>query len=211
MEQEFERRRKALENAYFHKRDQELMAQMAERQAKAVRTAQLAEATGIQNQSLLDRLDDLQIRPETLGALLLVPLVEIAWADGKMHASQRQAVLSAAKQAGLHKNYDAHHLLESWLDAKPDPQLLPAWKQYVCCLSRRMSAQEMQALQDETMDRALFVAESAGSLFGFHRVTREERIKLDELSAMLNELAAVFNCPEAAIAAASRDPVQTNG
>jgi hypothetical protein len=203
---DFDERRKALENAFFHKRDLELLAQLGEREAKAQRRNQLAQATGIQDQTLLDCLDDLKIRPETLEALLLVPLVEIAWADGKMHTRQRQAVLAAAKQAELHLNYDAYRLLESWLDAKPDRRLVVAWKQYVCFLSRRMSPQEMQTLRDDTMDRALFVAEATGGILGFHRVGREERAKLDELSSMLNEVAAAFTCPESKADSAGSTP-----
>lgn len=211
MDHEFERRRKALEDSYCYKRDQELIERLAQRQAKAERLAGLAQATGIQDQAFLERLGELEIRAETLDALQLVPLVEIAWADGKVHAPQREAVLSAAKQAGLDKNYDAYHLLESWLDARPDETLLLAWKQYLCCLSRRMTAQQMQALQCETMDHALFVAEAAGGFFGFHRVHREERAKLDQLAAMLNEIAAAFTCPESAKADADCELVQADG
>jgi len=193
---DFEERRKALENAFFHKRDQELLAQLGEREAKSQRKNRLAQATGIQDQAFLDRLDDLKICPETLDALLLVPLVEIAWADGKMHTRQREAVVAAAEHAGLQNKYEAYRLLQSWLDAKPPSQLLVCWRQYVCFLCRRMRPEEMQALRDDTMDRALFVAEAAGGLLGFHRVGRQERAKLDELSSMLSELAAVFSCPQ---------------
>jgi hypothetical protein len=47
-------------------------------------------------------------------------------------------------------------------------------------------------LRDDILDRALFVAEAAGGILGFHKVAREERAKLDELTALLEELAAAF-------------------
>jgi hypothetical protein len=188
----FDERRKALENAFFHKRDEVLLQQFRERMERLDRRTQLAEMTGIQDDSLLDRMVDLDIRPDTLSALMLVPLVEVAWADGRVHAKQRQAVLTAAEQAGLSSHSDAHRLIERWLDSKPEVDLLGTWKAYVQFQSQRMGTAAIQAMRDDILDRALFVAEAAGGILGFHKVAREERAKLDELTALLEELAAAF-------------------
>jgi hypothetical protein len=189
----FDERRKALENAFFHKRDEQLLQQFRERMERLDRKTKLVEATGIQDESLVDRLVDLQIQPETLSALTLVPLVEIAWADGTVHAKQRHAVLTAAERAGLSPESDGHRLLERWLDEKPGPELLQVWKDYVHFLSARIGQAAAQAMRDDILDRAWFVAEAARGVFGFHKVAREERAKLEELTALLEELAAAFN------------------
>jgi hypothetical protein len=188
----FDERRKALENAFFHKRDEQLLQQFRDRMERLDRKAKLAEATGIHDESLVDRLIDLQIEPETLSALLLVPLIEVAWADGRVHAKQRQAVLTAAERAGLSPASDGHRLLERWLDEKPGPEMLQAWKDYVHFLAQRMEPAAAQTMRDDILDRAWFVAEAAGGIFGFHKVAREERAKLEELTALLEELAAAF-------------------
>jgi hypothetical protein len=185
-------RRAALEDAFFQKQNQGLLAQLQERMAKLDRKAQLAEASGITDDALLDRLVDLQIRPETLTALSLVPLVEVAWAGGKMHPKQRDAVLSAAEQTGLDHHYDSYALLQEWLAVKPDPELMVAWKAYVRCLCQRIGAEATRTLKDDLLDRALLIAEAAGGILGFYRVSREERAKLDELAATLDELSAAF-------------------
>ena len=44
----------------------------------------LAKASGISNPAILDKLLDLGIRPEIVGALAVIPLVEVAWADGTL-------------------------------------------------------------------------------------------------------------------------------
>ena len=188
----FDERRKALENAFFHKRDEQLLQQFRERMERLDLKAKLVAATGIDDEPLVDRLIDLQIQPETLSALMLFPLIEVAWADGRVHAKQRQAVLIAAERAGLSPASDGHRLLERWLDKKPGPEMLQAWKDYVHYQSQRMGPAAAQTMRDDILDRAWFVAEAAGGIFGFNKVAREERAKLEELTALLEELAAAF-------------------
>ena len=188
----FDERRRALENAFFHKRDEQLLQQFRDRMERLDQRAKLAEAIGIQDEALLDQMIDLDIGPETLSALALVPLVEVAWADGRVHAKQRQAVLTAAEQSGLSPQSDGHRLLQRWLDDKPEADLLGVWKAYVRFQSQRMESAALQALRDDILDRALFVAEAAGGILGFQKVAREERAKLDELTALLEELAGAF-------------------
>ncbi|MCJ2048106.1 hypothetical protein MKK58_26725 [Methylobacterium sp. J-078] len=60
-----------------------------------------AEASGITDDTLLRRLTNLGIGPDTLAALMLVPVVAVAWADGKMDDEERGSVLAAAADARL--------------------------------------------------------------------------------------------------------------
>ena len=156
-----EDRRKARESAYFHNQDKELLRRLAEAEAMKRRRDELVNQTGIEDQELLDRMLDWQIEPETLEVLLLVPLVEIAWANGRVDERQRKAVLVAARQKGLQEDSPGDQLLRNWLTTKPPGELLDTWKKYVNTLAQRMTRDKLQALRDDTMDRALFVAEAA--------------------------------------------------
>jgi hypothetical protein len=198
VDQSSEDRRKARESAYFHDRDRELIRKLAEAEARKKARDELANQTGIQDQGLLDRMLDGQIESKTLQALLLVPLVEIAWANGRVDERQRKAVLAAARQKGLQEDSPADQLLRSWLTAKPPGELLDVWKQYVNALAQQMSRHKLQALRDDIMDRALFVAEAAGGILGFYRVSRKEHAKLSELAKMLDEFAAAFSTEDPA-------------
>jgi hypothetical protein len=181
-----------LENAFFHKRDSDLLRQLRERMQRLEHKAKLADRTGIQEEALLERLIDLRITPESLEALMLVPLVEVAWASGTVHSKQREAVMKAAQQSGVAPDSAAHCLLVEWLAIRPGPELLSTWKDYVHSQSRQMGHAALEAMRDDIMDRALFVAEAAGGILGFHKVAREERAKLEELGLLLEELAAAF-------------------
>lgn len=189
----FDERRKALENAYFHKQDSALLDQLRERMERLEGKTKLAAATGLQDESLLDRLVALQVEPESLSALRLVPLVEVAWADGTVHLRQREAVLAAADKAGVSPGTLAYETLERWLSSRPSPELLQAWKDYVHVQAQQMDRSALEAMRNDVMDRALFVAEAAGGILGFHKVAREERAMLEKLGALLEELVSAFD------------------
>lgn len=175
-------RRKALENEFFTKQNQELLEQLqAERKAEERRAA-LAQASGISDEAVLDEIARLELGPETLAALSLVPLVAVAWADGQCEDRERSAVLQAAEQSGLRSGDPAYRLLESWLDARPGQELLEAWKDYVGALGRNLGDRALDALKSDLLERARHVAEAAGGFLGLgNRVSKDEQVVLDEL------------------------------
>ena len=75
-------------------------------------------------QFILQSLLELHIDAQTLAALALVPLIEVAWADGYLDEKEKQAVLEAAHASGFEKGQVAYEVLESWLTQQPKPKLL---------------------------------------------------------------------------------------
>src|SRR6478735_273609 len=64
-------------------------------------TAALAAVSGIEDRSLLADLLAAGIRPETFACLSLLPLCEVAWADGDISNREREAVMQAAAHHGI--------------------------------------------------------------------------------------------------------------
>src|SRR5687767_8210058 len=90
-----------LEDEFFRREDQRLIARLRElREAETARET-LSKATGITNAAVLDELLAMKIQPEIIAALRVVPLVEVAWADGSLDEKERKAVLSGAQEAGI--------------------------------------------------------------------------------------------------------------
>src|SRR5262245_63465044 len=90
-------RRRAHEDEYFRKRDQELVERarlLAEDQAKLQR---LAEAAGVQDEHILRDLQRLGYTAETVSLLHVVPLIEVAFADGVASEPERAAIITAAR------------------------------------------------------------------------------------------------------------------
>src|SRR5437660_9372790 len=106
-------RGRSLEGEFFRREDRRLMVRLNElRAAEATREA-LGEASGITKPAILEKLMELGVRAETVAALSIVPLVEVAWADGALDAKERRAVV---ERAGVDRDSTAGALLEAWLD-----------------------------------------------------------------------------------------------
>jgi uncharacterized membrane protein YebE (DUF533 family) len=166
-------RKRALEEEFFRRRERELLARIQAEQARQSARQALAEASGLTDPAVLDHLVALGIAPETLLALRLVPLVEVAWADGHLDDRERRAVLSALSAAGLAPGSAAYALVESWLASPPPPALLEAW------------TGERAQLRDSVLRQARAVAEAAGGFLGLGRISDAEAAVLRRLEAAL--------------------------
>ncbi len=175
-------RRKALEDSFFAKQNQKLMEEMqARKQAETQRQA-LEVASGIHDEAVLEALVAAGISPETLAALSLVPLVAVAWADGKLDSRERSALLDAAAEAGLPRDGVAHRLLESWLAERPSSEVLETWKAYIGALRETLDSVVLAGLRQELLDLARRVAQASGGLLRGN-VSKEEESVLAELEA----------------------------
>lgn len=172
-------RGRALEEA-FYRSDPDPWRQL--RQSEAAAAEALAEASGITDRALLARLAGLGIRAETLAALTLIPLVEVAWADGKMDEREKAAVLSGAESTGIGAESPSHGLLRLWLEDRPAPDLTQVWREFIAGVGRELAPDERRRLRANIVGRARRVAEAAGGFLGLgSRVSREEEAVLDDL------------------------------
>ena len=119
-----------------------------------------------------------------MAALGLVPLIEVAWADGRMEDAERKAVLTAARARGIDDASPAGLLLDGWLSNSPPPRLLEVWTEYVKALSESLDAAARDALRDDVIGRAREVAEAAGGFLGMSsKISQAERAMLERLEA----------------------------
>ena len=126
---------RSLEAAFSRRVDVKLLEDLRSRMAKDQAIEKLAADTGIHDQRVLQELLDLNFTPQNLLALWLVPLTQVAWADGRVEPAEREAVLEALQKHGYSEDSPAWHLLESWLDHKPCNDVLAAWKDYLAAMS----------------------------------------------------------------------------
>lgn len=174
-------RRQSLEEAFFRKQDEALRARIAaEREHATAREALLAHSPGA-DAALIDRLVELDIRVESLAALMLIPLIEVAWADGTMDPREREAVLNAAAASGVEPGSPGHALLEIWTREHPPAALYESWNAYVASLCRELSADHRWHLQEQLIGRARSVARAAGGFLGLAKISKPEEAVLARL------------------------------
>ncbi len=176
------KRGRVLEEEFFHKENLRLLEQL--RQIKRMEESKeaLAEASGISDDAILQSLLDLHIDVQTLAALALVPLIEVAWADDYLDEKEKKAILEAAHASGLEKGQVAYQVLESWLTRQPKPKLLATWVEYIRELRGQLSEEEQKSLQTSLLGRARSVAEASGGYLGLgFKVSKTEAAVLTTL------------------------------
>ena len=173
-------RGKALEELFFAKENEKLRQALQQKEETKNKKEVLSATSGITDDTVLEHLVALDIRSDTLAALSLVPLVEVAWADGTMDDSERNAILSAAEESGISDESAA--LLDGWLVTQPGSEVLSAWKDYVSAITSTMDTAARDKLEQELLGRARKVAESAGGFLGIGAISPEEEDKLEELA-----------------------------
>jgi hypothetical protein len=179
-----EQRGRALEDAFFARQDQDLLERMRRAERAASRKQAMAAATGVTDDALLKAWIALNLGPETVAALALVPLVLVAWADGTLDAREAAALRDAAHETGLDRRSDAAALLEAWLAAPPPRRMEQAWRDYAHSLAAGLEPAARAALRAETIGRARRVAEAAGGFLGLgNRVSAAEEAVLAGLDA----------------------------
>ena len=114
----------ALIDAFCHEKDKQLREAFRERMEKMDRRAQLTQVSGIHDEAVLDRLIELKIEPETIAAIAVVPLVAVAWADGKVQEEEGKAILTAAQAAGIEPQDGRYPMLEHWMNKRPSTHMI---------------------------------------------------------------------------------------
>ena len=168
-------RGRSLEEGFFRREDARLVEKLRQAARRETAREALARASGIKNPEVLDRLVDLDIPPTTVTALSLVPLVEVAWADGSLDANERRAVLERVGTAGFAAGSIERAVLETWLTHKPDPKLLTAWEHLVQGLCEQLDPAEVAALKAGLLDRARAVAGASGGFLGLSSRSRPRK------------------------------------
>lgn len=179
--------RSILIDAVFFNRERRLVEVFRERLDELERRQRLKHVSSIRDEAVLDRLLELGITADSLAALGLVPLVWVAWADGKVAAEERDRIMAMAQAAGIEPENGRYPLLERWLKHRPAPEVVAAWQDSIKQSRETMAADDVETLRREILDRAGEVARASGGLLGFgERVSPAEQAVLAELEQALS-------------------------
>lgn len=122
----FHDRGHADETAYFQQRDARLLEKLRERARLAEIAHALAGKLQVDEPELLERIKALGVTLNTGAAFILAPLVDIAWADGRVAEAEHDAVLRVAERRGVAPGSPDHQQLLAWLAHRPSDAVLQA-------------------------------------------------------------------------------------
>ncbi|MBW2423525.1 MAG: hypothetical protein JRG86_04715 [Deltaproteobacteria bacterium] len=134
---------------------------------------------------------------EKLAAVALAPLVEVAWADGRVTPGERQGVIEAARALGLGQRSEfCRSTLLRWLTVEPPTEALRAWRQLLAPTLAESESRSARKVERKLLDQARRIAKMdersfvEGENFDAQSgITEAEQDVLDELAAALTRLA----------------------
>jgi hypothetical protein len=119
----FKERERAQEEGYFRAQDAKLIEKLREDARLEEIVLALAERLQVDNPELLRRVIALGVTLDTGPAFLLAPLVQVAWAEGKITDRERETVLRLAVARGVEEGSPAYAQLLKWLQERPTDAL----------------------------------------------------------------------------------------
>lgn len=184
----FEARGSSFEEGYFRGKDADLVGKLQ----KVFKTKHdkdtLRRMTGITNEEVLDRLVAVQVSGEMLTAFKLLPLVEIAWADGRLDEREADAVIAAAIKHGIEPDSEALQRIKEWLKRGPNEESRKAWRMYAQELRKTLTPAELKTFRDDLFQTAKHIAELSGGVLNmFFNVSGREKEVLQKITDLLGD------------------------
>jgi len=174
------------EEEFFHRKNQELIARLRQQLETAERAQALEMQTGIDDRELMSWLAELGITPENSPVLHLVPLFQVAWADGTIQVEERELLEKAAAETGIVPGTPAYAAFQELLKAPPSRGYYDAALIYIRLVLAALPAEQADTARENLQSLAGQVAKASGGLFGlFSKVSDEERTALRRISAQL--------------------------
>lgn len=178
---------RAQEESYFHRQDQKLIEQMREKLARERSAADIKAETGLADDALVARLAELGVEKATIPVLHLVPLLQVAWADGEIQAGERELLLEAAEATGVTEGA-AREAFEGMLQKRPSDDYFDAAISFIRHMVAALPGGESSKAKANLVELAYKVADASGGVFGlWGRVGAEEKDALRSIAEKLTE------------------------
>jgi AcrR family transcriptional regulator len=159
----FSDREKAMEADYFRKEEARLLEMLRKNASLDEIAEALRDKLQVDNPDLLVAVRDLGITPETVAAFFLAPLVQVAWAEGKVRKDEQEAVLKLARDRGIEENSPAEQQLRDWLATRPSDALFDASIEALKASFSVLPVRERNERVERVIDACRIVAEASGT------------------------------------------------
>ena len=179
----------ALEDAFFAKRERELIEAFQRKLDHERELEDLLQECGIRDTEKGEALFECGIRAATVPALVLTPLVAVAWADGKLEHFEREELVRSALQHRIAPGSKPWKLLESWLSTKPPEALFDAWVEYAKELAGAMPPADRHAFAAEILEMAADITNEARRQHRFDASGGVDEVRvLDRIERIIGEI-----------------------
>lgn len=175
------------EEEYFRKQDRELIERMRKAAEAEQARKNLESATGLHDSAMLAELQALGFTPDTIALLPLVPVLQVAWAEGGVSAAERTMILNLARSRGIENGSPADQQLTDWLDRQPAEETFRKAQRLISAMLEQPGGSDIKVNADDLMNYCEQIAAASGGIFGIGKVSAEERVTLEQIASHLKK------------------------
>jgi tellurite resistance protein len=117
--------------------------------------------------------------------LPLVPLIQMAWAEGGVTPAEREVILRFARSLGIEPGSDADKQLTQWLTTRPGDALFASAGRLVRAMLDSGAEQTADLSADDLVKQSEAIAAASGGIFGIGRMSPEEKALLTKIAGDL--------------------------
>lgn len=164
-----------LEEDYFRRQDRELVERMRKQAADEASRKEMGEKTGITDPALLADLEALGYTSETVALLPVVPVLQVAWAEGGVSTKERAMVVDFARKRGIAEGSAADAQLQQWLNERPSNEVFEKATRLIGAMLAAGGAAVKDLNPDDLVAYCESIAAASGGIFGIGSVSAEEK------------------------------------
>jgi hypothetical protein len=183
----FAERERLLEEDYFRRKEKELIEKMRSHARADAERRRLGDQAGVADEEVLRDLQDLGYTPETVSLLHLVPLIQMAWAEGNVSMRERDLIVRAARARGIEVDSAADQQLHRWLANRPSQELFERTLRAIRAILAARSPQERAESERDLLSLCTAIASASGGIVGFGAVSNDERQILKHITDELEK------------------------
>jgi tellurite resistance protein len=143
----------------------------------------IGQTLGTNDEELVEKIRALGFDADTARVFDLLPLVHVAWADGKISAKERSKILELVSHRGITPDDEAWILIEALLERQPSQKFLDETLSVLKSLAGDRSGKSASVV-----DLCLDIANASGGLLGLtSAVSAAERELLGHIAGALGE------------------------
>jgi hypothetical protein len=176
-------RGRSLEDDYFRKKDRELVEKLQRAATAEQARTDLGRAVGLSDPAVLQELLDLGFTPDTVGLLPIVPILQMAWAEGGITSAERELIVRFARSRGIGAGSAADQQLTAWMTERPGEAVFARAGRLIRAMLDSGSVPGLDA--GDLVKYCESIASASGGVFGIGRISAEERTLLAGIAADL--------------------------
>jgi len=138
----------------------------------------IAESIGVYDEGLGRRMVDLGYDKDTAFLIGFIPIIQVAWADGKVDARETKKLYELAESRGLEKGSKGEEFFKKLITEKPDDEFFTRSLKIINEIVAKLPEKTRKESLKDLSSYCIAIATASGGVMGFGKKISEEERKL---------------------------------